>query len=244
MRIVRTAPEEVALLQELAGGHGPRVLGFVNAHAMNSMISSTPMFDALTNADILLRDGSGMKMLCRWWGHEPGVNLPGTDFIPKILAAFRGRSLALWGTREPVVAAAAVCCEARFGVRVVSQEGGFHDDAFYVRRALEVKPDLILLGMSMPKQERVAHAISSAADVTALIICGGAIVDFLGGRFPRAPKWMRMCGIEWVYRFAREPRRLFKRYVIGNPLFLLRTQAWRPGSRGALLMQDDDALPD
>ena len=230
IRIVRTVPEELTLLQELASSRDARVLSFINAHAMNSMISSTVMFDALTSADILLRDGSGMKMLYRCWGREPGLNLSGTDFIPKILAAFYGRSVALWGTQEPFVAAAAARCEAQFGVRVVSRESGFHDNDFYLRRAREVKPDLILLGMGMPKQELVAHAIRSAADAPSLIICGGAIIDFLAGRFPRAPQWMRRHGIEWMHRLAHEPRRLFARYVIGNPLFLCRMQAWRRGS--------------
>jgi exopolysaccharide biosynthesis WecB/TagA/CpsF family protein len=84
--------------------------------------------------------------------------------------------------------------------------------------------------MGMPKQERVARAIRSAADVHSLIICGGAIIDFIAGRFPRAPKWMRRHGIEWMYRLAHEPRRLLARYLIGNPLFLCRMQAWRGGS--------------
>ncbi|MBQ6352560.1 MAG: WecB/TagA/CpsF family glycosyltransferase, partial [Lentisphaeria bacterium] len=50
----------------------------------------------------------------------------------------------------------------------------------------------------------------------------GGLLDFVSGRIPRAPLWMRRCGIEWMYRLYREPVRLFRRYVIGNPLFVLR----------------------
>jgi len=56
-----------------------------------------------------------------------------------------------------------------------------------------------------------------------LIVCGGAIIDFLGGKMPRAPRWMRRAGLEWAFRLGLEPRRLFRRYVIGNPVFLART---------------------
>ncbi|MEX5624238.1 WecB/TagA/CpsF family glycosyltransferase, partial [Pseudomonas syringae] len=56
-----------------------------------------------------------------------------------------------------------------------------------------------------------------------LIVCGGAILDFLGGKASRAPQWLRHLGGEWAYRLLREPKRLFMRYVVGNPLFLLRT---------------------
>jgi exopolysaccharide biosynthesis WecB/TagA/CpsF family protein len=59
-----------------------------------------------------------------------------------------------------------------------------------------------------------------------VIVCGGAILDFLGGGATRAPAWMRRLGIEWLYRLAREPRRLFKRYVLGNPLFLSRARRY------------------
>jgi exopolysaccharide biosynthesis WecB/TagA/CpsF family protein len=55
-----------------------------------------------------------------------------------------------------------------------------------------------------------------------VIVCGGAIIDFLGGKVSRAPLWLRRMGMEWAYRLAVEPMRLFRRYVIGNPLFLSR----------------------
>jgi exopolysaccharide biosynthesis WecB/TagA/CpsF family protein len=150
----------------------------------------------------------------------------GTDLIPKILASFHGRRVALWGTEEPHLDAAAKHCERNLGVRIVSQENGFHDIEFYRRLALTTQPELIVLGMGMPKQERVAHALRSVTGLSSLIVCGGAIIDFLGGKVRRAPIWMRLLGIEWAYRLAHEPKRLFKRYVVGNPLFLWRVQAW------------------
>jgi exopolysaccharide biosynthesis WecB/TagA/CpsF family protein len=76
--------------------------------------------------------------------------------------------------------------------------------------------------MGMPKQEAVAARLA-ASGVPCLIVCGGAILDFLGGKVHRAPRWMRRLGCEWVFRLMSEPKRLFTRYVLGNPMFLLRT---------------------
>ena len=79
----------------------------------------------------------------------------------------------------------------------------------------------------MPKQEAVAARLA-ASGVPCLIVCGGAILDFLGGKVARAPGWLRRLGGEWVFRLVKEPRRLFMRYVVGNPMFLLRTGMFSP----------------
>jgi exopolysaccharide biosynthesis WecB/TagA/CpsF family protein len=226
MRVVHSASEELALLRQLAAGGDSRVLGFINAHAMNSIAGDAEFFDALMDADLLLRDGSGMALLYRRCGRDGGLNMNGTDLIPKILAVFRGRRVAFWGTDNSRLQAAAARCSAEFGVQIVSQENGFHEIGHYRQLAAELQPDLIVLGMGMPKQERVARAIKGAMRAPSLIVCGGAIIDFLSGKVPRAPAWMRALGVEWLYRLLREPRRLFKRYVIGNPLFLCRIRAW------------------
>jgi exopolysaccharide biosynthesis WecB/TagA/CpsF family protein len=222
VRIVHSSAEEQALLGELSAGQSVQVLGFLNAHALNLVAGNPAFFDSLRGADILLRDGSGMAILYRWLGREPGLNMNGTDFIAKLLAAFAGRRVAFWGSRKPHLDAAAGRCAARFGAKAVSCEHGFHEDGYYVARAVALKPDLIILGMGMPKQERVARALRSALSEPALIVCAGAFIDFLGGKVPRAPRWMRTLGIEWAYRLLREPKRLFTRYVVGNPLFLNR----------------------
>ena len=228
LRHLRTIPsqDEAALLaDELVDGRQPRMLAFVNAHAMNSAVGDFDFYKALCDADVLLRDGSGMAMLFRMLGGEPGLDMNGTDFIPRLLEAYRGRRVALWGTREPWLAAAAERCRAEFGVEVVSCENGFHPPAHYCDEVRRTRPELIVLGMGMPKQERVARLVRATATGAPLLVCGGAVIDFLGGKVQRAPRWVRRLGIEWAYRLLLEPRRLFHRYVIGNPLFMLR--AWR-----------------
>ena len=234
IRIIRSPLDEAALLGELAMVDRDRVLGFVNAQAMNVLAEDSTFHDRLASADVLLRDGSGMALLYRRQSAAAGMNMNGTDFIPKVLAEFRGRRVALWGTREPFIGNSARRCESDFGVQVISVENGFRDPGHYVDLATKAQPELIVLGMGMPKQEYVASLIRSRAAGTALIVCGGAILDFLGGRVTRAPRWMRRSGIEWVYRLVLEPRRLFFRYVIGNPVFLIRVVGWHPARKDPL----------
>ena len=88
-----------------------------------------------------------------------------------------------------------------------------------------------LVAAILAKQEKVALALAELASGTCLVVCGGAILDFLGGKVDRAPASFRSMGLEWLYRLVLEPRRLFKRYVFGNPLFLFRT-AWFRGRVG------------
>jgi exopolysaccharide biosynthesis WecB/TagA/CpsF family protein len=163
-----------------------------------------------------------MSILFRRLGLEPGLNMNGTDFIPKLLAAFKGRRVAFWGTEEPFLTNAVRHSEALFAVNIVSTHHGFAGTDSYINLAREVQPELIVLGMGMPKQEAIAARLA-ASGLPCLVVCGGAILDFLGGKVTRAPRWVRVLGCEWVYRLASEPKRLFRRYVMGNPAFLLRT---------------------
>ena len=220
---VHSARGEQQLLDTLARPAQPLVLAFVNAHAMNAAAGSRDFFDAIRSADLVLRDGIGMAILLRLMNLEPGLNLNGTDLIPKILRRYPGRTIALFGTEDPYLARAqeqVLGTLAPHSTCIAAH--GFLHTANYVRLAAAHRPSLIVLGMGMPRQEEVAGALRAALGYPCLIVCGGAIIDFLGGKTSRAPRWMRGLGLEWMFRLALEPRRLFRRYVIGNPLFLLR----------------------
>ncbi|MHC8350292.1 WecB/TagA/CpsF family glycosyltransferase [Pseudomonas sp. RT4P38] len=226
LRVVSDVGDEQRLIDALSKTESTTVLGFVNAHAMNLVAGNPDYYNALSAADVLLRDGSGMAILFRRFGLEPGLNMNGTDFIPKLLAAFKGRRVAFWGTEEPFLANAVQRSEAIFAVNVVSAHHGFAEVDAYINLARQLQPELVVLGMGMPKQEAVA-AMLAANGVPCLVVCGGAILDFLGGKVTRAPQWVRRLGCEWVFRLIGEPKRLFSRYVVGNPMFLLRTLIYR-----------------
>ena len=219
--------DEDALLQRLSQPARPLVLAFVNAHALNSVAGPGALpaefFSALSGADTLLRDGSGVSVLFKLLHMAPGRNLNGTDFIPRLIRSFNGRPTALLGTREPYLeqAASVVRHSLAPDTPLVCAHGFMALDE-YVALVRAQRSALVVLGMGMPRQEAVAAALREAVTHPCLIVCGGAIIDFLGGKTPRAPRWMRRSGIEWLFRLLREPRRLFARYVMGNPLFLAR----------------------
>lgn len=194
---------------------------FANAHAMNYVAQSQSFFDALHTADWVLRDRSGVATLFKLLGRNAGRNLNGTDLIPKIIGLFDGRSVASFGTQEPYL---------KWGMVAAQQYGpqtqfiwahGFLELQDYLALVISHRPELIVLGMGMPKQEAVAAALRSGIGFPCTIVYGGAIIDFLAGRTNRAPLWMRRAGMEWLYRLSKEPKRLSRRYV-GNPVFSMR----------------------
>lgn len=225
LRVVRQASDlEAQLFRPLERIKRPTVMAFVNAHAMNSVVSHPRFGEALAQADLLLRDGAGMRILLLLMGRHPGINLNGTDLIPQLLDRCGGRRIALYGTVEPYLSHAAQRLRSRLTPETQVQTlDGFHTASEYILKARRDRPDIIILGMGMPKQEMLAIALKQQLQHPCLIICGGAIIDFMGRRFVRAPRWMRRWGLEWLFRLMREPRRLFRRYVIGNPAFLLRS---------------------
>lgn len=226
LQVVGDPTAEQRLIERLSRPDKCIVLAFVNAHAMNLAARDAAFGKALAVADVLLRDGSGMAILLRQLGLAPGLNMNGTDFIPKLLAAYKGRRVAFWGTREPYLGQAVSRSVEDFGSQPVSVCDGFAELDNYLRLARETQPELIVLGMGMPRQEALAAALAGS-DLPCVVVCGGAILDFLGGKVERAPQWLRRLGGEWVFRLAREPKRLFMRYVVGNPLFLLRAALLR-----------------
>ena len=83
------------------------------------------------------------------------------------------------------------------------------------------RPDILLVALGVPRQELWLAKHRDELHCGAAIAVGG-LLDFVSGRIPRAPAWLRRCGLEWTYRLYQEPIRLFRRYVLGNPAFVLR----------------------
>lgn len=220
--LITSSKEQETFINEITVSSKSKVVAFVNAHAMNLMVHDQALYQSMLTCDYLLRDGVGMSILYNHLGKMPGLNMNGTDLIPKLLEKFGGRSLAIWGTQEPYLSQAATMIANKYSINIVSTHHGFESNMFYVGLSKKMKPDLILLGMGMPKQEEIANELK-IKNSNALIICGGAIVDFLGGKVTRAPYLFRKLGLEWFYRLISEPRRLFRRYIFGNPLFIIRT---------------------
>lgn len=231
MERLRCVPDESAVLVLLGRlrrlatkGRGPHVLAFVNAHALNLAATQPPFAQALLTSDILLRDGSGLGWLLGRCGQSPGLNMNGTDFVPRLMRACDGLPTAVLGTRDPHLAR---------GLQQMQQQwmphsalwgmDGFQEPSAYLDLLRQRRPSLVLLGMGMPRQEQMAQWLKQHLSHSCLIVCVGALIDFMAGRTRRAPKVWRRAGLEWLWRLGQEPRRLFARYVIGNPVFIWRS---------------------
>ena len=224
---VHTLDDRQRLIERLSNPDRPLILAFVNAHAMNLLAKSDSFFKMVCKADTVLRDGSGMETLFNQLNIPPGLNLNGTDLIPDVVSQFNGRSIALFGTKDPYLESGSDFVKKHLAPQSLRfRANGFLDDRAYLALAIQSRPELIVLGMGMPRQEEVAIALRSNLNYPCLIVCGGAIIDFWGGKTSRAPVWMRRSGMEWLYRLQMEPKRLFQRYVMGNMVFLARASVF------------------
>ncbi|APU23827.1 WecB/TagA/CpsF family glycosyltransferase [Actinoalloteichus sp. GBA129-24] len=206
---------------------GPALLCYVNAHSANLAATEPAYHRVLRDADLVLNDGSGMAMAARWHGTPFPTNLNGTDFTPEVLrlAADRELSVFFLGGRDEVgVLAAARLADRIPGLRSAGSLPGYLSAADGPAVAARIKASgagVLVVGMGNPRQELWLARHLPATGVR-LGVAVGAFLDFASGRTSRAPSWMRRTGVEWLFRLCREPRRLFRRYVLGNPLFLVR----------------------
>jgi len=197
------------------------VLLFLNAHCYNISVKNNEYRDALNKADLCLNDGVGIELGGRLNGIRFKDNLNGTDLIPLILKELSqdGRVFLLGGSNDVVKKAEIELLKVNINI-VGFHNGFFQDDEKIRKKIIRSKANILIIGMGVPKQELwINHNIESLSNIQ-LAIAGGAILDFISKSILRAPKWMRNFRIEWLYRLIREPKRLWKRYLIGNVVFI------------------------
>ena len=156
-------------------------------------------------------------------GSRVEENVNGTDMFP-LLTRKAFRIYLFGGSPEVVKKAHANACAMSTKAEFVGYADGFFKEKSeneVIEEINTLKPDLILVAMGVPKQEMWINANLSKFPGCVAIGVGG-LFDFVSERIPRAPYWMRKCNLEWCFRLYQEPVRLFKRYIIGNPLFIMR----------------------
>jgi N-acetylglucosaminyldiphosphoundecaprenol N-acetyl-beta-D-mannosaminyltransferase len=181
-------------------------------------------------ASLVLADGMPVIWASRLLGTPLLAKISGSDLIVPLLqrAAGAGWRVYLIGGAEGVAERAAATMEREApGLRVVGidarpinldHDPPTHDEL--VAGVNAARPDLVLLALGCPKQEIVMQRIAGAVS-PAVCIGVGAGLDFVAGTIPRAPRWVSSAGLEWLYRLAREPRRLWRRYLLRDPRFAL-----------------------
>ena len=220
--------EALTAIEALFAREDPSLIAYANAHTLNLAWQEPTYQGILRGAALVLNDGIGVQLAARMRRLAFPANLNGSDLNPRILrlAASRGWRVFLLGGAEGVAKEAADrLAEGIEGLTIVgTHHGYFTDDEDAVRSVRAAEPDLVMVAMGNPKQEMWLHR--HLAMTGAKVGMGvGAFFDFTAGRQRRAPAWMNKWGLEWAHRLFLEPKRMWRRYVVGNPVFLWR--AWR-----------------
>ncbi len=214
------------------------VFSYVNIHALNLSYQFPWFREFLNQSEIVFCDGVGVILGARLTGQRLEHRYTPPDWIGKLceLSREEGFSIYLIGSRPDVAEKAAEIMQKQHpGCNIVGTHHGYFDktpgseenDAV-IAEINCLNPDLLLVGFGMPMQERwLAENLQHLNVHVALPV--GAAFDYVSGEVRRAPRWMTDNGLEWLGRLIIEPRRLWKRYLIGNPLFFWRIFLQRLG---------------
>jgi alpha-1,3-mannosyltransferase len=215
---------------------GNTFVAFANANCLNFAQTDSQVRSALGEA-LVLNDGLGVDLASRLlFGAQFPDNLNGTDFTPYYLQNTRHRfRLYLLGGRPGIAEKAAYClaqaCPRHLIVGCRDGYFGRTEDPLVAQAIRAARADVLLVAMGNPDQELWLRN-NLAASGCRLGFAIGALFDFMAGEAQRAPSWVRTARLEWAYRLGHEPRRLWRRYVLGNPLFLARVLGqWWSGAR-------------
>lgn len=201
-------------------------VGWFNAHNAN-IASTNETYRQALSAFLILPDGVGVDIAAKMLDGQPfEANLNGTDFSPALLQAVPKRmKVGLLGARRESIEKAALVLKelAPLHTYYVVHDGFFGPDKEpqILADIAALRPDILLVAMGVPRQE-IFIAQKLTGQHCTMPIAVGAMFDLVNGTVPRAPEWMRTMRLEWVFRLLAEPRRLWRRYLVGNPMFLLR----------------------
>ncbi len=207
---------------------GRATVAYANVHVLDVAHGDTALRDFLAAADLVYCDGGGVVLGARILGGELPERMTGADWIWDLAArAEREGWRIFWMGGEPgVAAAAAEKLKERHPALVVATEHGFvRDEAAVVATMNRFRPDIVLVGMGTPVQERWVARNRAALDAPVVWVTG-ATADFVSGKVSRGPKWLHDRQ-EWLARLFVDPRRLWRRYLLGNTRFLARVMAAR-----------------
>ncbi len=233
-----TVEELQAEIRRLAASRERGTVLNVNANCLNLLYRDASLREFFGGADVVFCDGSGVMLAARILGKKIPARITYADWAWR-LAAFaeaEGLSLFLLGARPGVAERAARKLRALHsdldiaGVRhgYFDHASGSRENEAVLREVNAARPDILLIGLGMPLQEiwlmHNRHRIEAGVALT-----GGAVFDYVSGGLRRGPRILTDNGFEWLARLTLDPRRLWRRYLLGNPLFLLRVLGQRLG---------------
>ncbi|MCR8894189.1 WecB/TagA/CpsF family glycosyltransferase [Bacteroides sp. ET336] len=224
---ILSSKNELKILKE-----GKLLINTINAHSYNTALKDSLFAEALTKGDILIPDGASIVMACKWLKakSQPKDRIAGWDLfvfeMEKLNA--RGGKCFFMGSSEKVLSLIKEkAAEVYPNITVETYSPPYkpeftdEDNKAIIDAINAAKPDLLWIGMTAPKQEKWAYTHWKELDINCHCGTIGAVFDFFAGTVERAPLWWQEHSLEWLYRLIKEPKRMWRRYIIGNTLFLI-----------------------
>ena len=208
-----------------------KTMTYVNAHCVNISFRDPEYKRILKEMDLVYAGGMGVVWASKLSNRTLVERVNILDFFDKLAERLKANKIKIYllGAKADVVQKAKDMLKKSFSLEIVGYHSGFfneEDELDIVREINILKPNILIVGMGVPKQEKWIYNHLNKLDVN-LCWAVGAAFDWLSGYRKRAPRWMIECGFEWLHRLYQQPKRLWKRYLAGNPLFVYRVLKYK-----------------
>ena len=220
-----TMEETIAEVEKIIERGVPTQHVVINANKVNLMNEDPELKRIVNECPLINADGISILWAAKFLGVPIKDRVTGVDLFLNLveLANEKGYKIYLFGAREEVVKKAKRNLERKYpNLQIVGYRNGYfteEDEPEIVRNMQESGADIMFVGFSSPKKEYWINKYIDQLGIPFVMGVGGSF-DYLAGETVRAPKWVRNRGFEWVYRLVQEPRRMWRRYVIGNAQFV------------------------
>ena len=210
---------------------GKLLINTVNAHSFNTAKKDQLFADALINGDVLIPDGVSIVKACKWIKakSQPKERIAGWDLFSFEMNKLdkKGGTVMFMGSSQKVLDLIVKRAAVDYPhLKVVTYSPPYkpefsdEDNKAIIDAINAANPDLLWIGMTAPKQEKWTYSHWNELNIHCHVGTIGAVFDFFAGTVERAPVWWQDHGLEWLYRLIKEPKRMWRRYIIGNSLFL------------------------
>jgi len=199
----------------------------VNAAKIVKMQEDKELYNSIVNADIINADGMPIVWASRLLGKPLPERVAGIDLMQELikLAYNRKYKIFFFGAREEVVKKVVEKYSKEYSPEIIAgYRNGYYseeEEPLIAKQIAESGANILFVGISSPKKEKFLYKYKHILKNVNFIMGVGGSFDVIAGKIKRAPKWMQKCGLEWVYRLLQEPRRMWRRYLIGNTKFVI-----------------------
>ncbi len=197
----------------------------VNAAKMVYMQKDKELYESVVNSDIINADGMAVVWAAKFLGQPLPEKVSGIDLMVNLvaLAAKQNYKVFFFGAKEEVVITVVENYSKQYGKDLIAgyRNGYFNkeEEPKIAKQIAESKADILFVAISSPTKEIFLNQYKDTMKVPFIMGVGGSF-DVVSGKTKRAPLWMQNNGLEWFYRFLQEPRRMWKRYLVTNTLFI------------------------